>query len=162
MKIYNLTIIAICLSSIALGITLTNQFHTNFIHPIDRARGILIQVQATSDPQTIQNELVTVKRLLPASGNPVWISPTDDTDFGLMQNDLQAMLGTANNIAHAPSWSSDFHTGILNVHDQATTLVFNMLDATPYMYASLPFVSSNALWLLGVIGLAKYASVKKK
>ncbi|GEM_PF-5730678 len=162
MKIYNLPIIVICVSSIALGIFLVAQFHTDYVSPIDMARSVLVQVQATSDPQTIQNKLVTVERLLPVTGNPVLISPTEDTDFGLMQNDLKSMLGTVNHITNAPSWSSNFHTGMLNVHAQAATLVFNLLDTTPYLYASPPFVLANILWLLGAIGLVQYASIKKK
>lgn len=158
---YNFTVIAICLSSIALGILLANQFHTDYVYPMDKAREILVKVQSTSDPQTIQNDLIAVKRLLPVKGNPSIFS-TGDTDFGLMQNALDAMIGTVDNISQAPSSSTEFHTGMLNVHTQATTLVFNILDATPYMYLSLPFVIANAVWLLGIIELVRYTSTKRK
>ncbi len=157
-----ISIIAVCVSSIALGIILANQFHANYIEPLDEARGILIKVQATSDPHVIQYDLVSVQKLLPASGNPVWVLPTEDTDFNMMQNDLQTMLGTVSNIESTPSWSSDFHTGMLNVHSQSTTLVFNILDATPYMYVAPYFIFANALWLLGIMGLARFVSVTKK
>lgn len=159
---YNFTVIAICLSSIALGILLVNHFYTDHVYPMDKAREILVKVQSTSDPQTIQNDLVTVKRLLPVKGNPVLMFSTDDTDFGFMQNDLEVMLGTVDNISQAPSSSAEFHIGMLNVHAQASTLVFNILDATPYMYLSLPFVIANAMWLLGVMELVRYTSIKKK
>lgn len=155
-------IVALCISAIALGIMLAIQFHAYYVHPLDEARGVLVQVQSTSDPKTMQSELATVKRLLPASGNPVVIFPTGDTDFGIMQNDLQTMLGAVDNVAYVPSWSSGFHTGMLNVHAQAATLVFNIIDATPYMYISLPYAFANALWLLGILELIRHTGIKKK
>lgn len=162
MKNYNIPIIAICLSSIALGILLVIQFHTDFIHPIDKARGTLSQVQATSDPVIIRSELVTVKGLLPASGNPVWISPTEDTDFRLMQRDLQTMLGTVDEVANTSPDSAAFHAGMLNIHTQASAISFNLIDVTPYLYARLPFVLANSMWLLGVMGLVSFVYAKKK
>jgi hypothetical protein len=156
------SIIAVCIFLIAFGIVLENQFHVNYIQPLDVARGMLIKVQATSDLQAIRSDLSSVQRLLPASGNPVWVSPTADTDFRLMQNDLKVMLGTVDNIENTPSWSSNFHTMMLNVHSQATTLIFNILDATPYMYVTPSFIFANSLWLLGIIGLARFVSVMKK
>lgn len=150
------------MSSVALGIMLAIQFHADYVHPLDEARVVLVQVQSTSDPETIHGELATVKKLLPASGNPVLISPTEDTDFGLMQKDLETMLGTVDNISYIPSWSLNFHTGMLNVHSQASALLFDILDTTPYLYLSPSFVLANTLWLLGVMGLAQYANTKKK
>ncbi|MGI0088291.1 MAG: hypothetical protein ACREBI_10120 [Nitrosotalea sp.] len=162
MKNLRFLIIVASISSIVLGIVLATQFQIDYIHPLDEARGMLVQVQATSDPIAIHSDLDTVKRLLPVAGNPAWISPTEDTDFGIMQNDLQTMLGTVDNIAYAPSWSSGFHTGMLNVHSHATILVFDIIDATPYLYASPPFILANFLWLLGTMGLASFMGIKKK
>ena len=162
MRNRDLPIIAISLLAVGLGIMLEGNIHDDFVHPLDEARGILIHVQATSDPEEIHGELVDIKRLLPASGNPVLINPTGETDFGLMQSDLESMLGTVNSISSVPEQSQNFHTGMLNVHSQATMLVFDMLDATPYVYLGLPFVFANALWLVGLFGLVQYGNIRKR
>ncbi|MDE1863060.1 MAG: hypothetical protein KGI33_09125 [Thaumarchaeota archaeon] len=162
MRNRNLPIIAISLLAIGLGIMLEGDFHASYVHPLDEARGMLSHIQATSNLAEIHGELVEIKRLLPASGNPVLINPTGETDFGLMQSDLESMLGTVNSISSVSEQSQNFHTGMLNIHAQSTTITFNLLDATPYMYMNLQFVLANAMWLLGVNGVIQYAGTKRK
>ena len=97
---------------------------------------------------------------MPKSGNPVWIFPTQDTDFGMMQKDLNTMLSTVDKISTTSPDSAAFHTGMLNVHSQATTIVFNLLDATPYMYVSISNMLFGSIWVAVIIGI--FALLKKK
>ena len=130
------------------------------IYPLDQSRGILLRIQATSDPQSIENDLRMVQNLLPKSGNPVWIFPTQDTDFGMMQKDLDTMLSTISVISTTSPDSAAFHTGMLNIHYQSSTIVFNLLDATPYMYASVSNLLFGSIWVAVIIGI--FALLKKK
>src|SRR5579885_300077 len=145
---------------IVLGVVMAFEEYGTTIYPIDQARGLLLRIQATSDPQSIHNDLTAVKALLPPSGNPVWIFPTDDTDFGLMQKDLTAMLAITDLIANTSPDSAAFHTGMLNVHYQASTIVFNLLDATPYMYVSISNILFGCIWVAVIIGI--FAVLKRK
>jgi cellulose synthase/poly-beta-1,6-N-acetylglucosamine synthase-like glycosyltransferase len=145
---------------IILGVVMAFEEYGTTIYPLDQSRGLLIRIQATSDPQAIHDDILSVQKLLPKSGNPVWIFPTEDTDFGLMQSDLKTMLGTVDKIATTSPDSAAFHTGMLNVHSQATTIVFNLLDATPYMYVSISNMLFGCIWVGVIIGI--FAMLKRK
>ena len=108
----------------------------------------------------ISNDIKTVQQLLPKSGNPVWIFPTSDTDFGLMQKDLDTMSSTVDKISTTTPDTAAFHTGMLNIHYQSSTLVFNLLDATPYMYVSISNMLFGSIWVAVIIGI--FALLKKK
>ncbi|MDE1861945.1 MAG: glycosyltransferase [Thaumarchaeota archaeon] len=145
---------------IVLGVVMAFEEYSTTIYPLDQARGLLSRIQATSDPQSIHNEIEAVKTLLPASGNPVWIFPTEETDFGKMQRDLSYMLGTVDKISTTSGDSAAFHAGMLNVHGEATALVFNLLDATPYMYVSISNMLFGCIWVAVIIGI--FAVLKRK
>jgi hypothetical protein len=48
---------------------------------------------------------------------------------------------------------------MLNIHAQATTIVFNILDATPYMYVSVSNMLFGSIWVAVIIGI--FALLKK-
>lgn len=148
------------LGLIILGVVMAFEEYSSTIYPLDQARGILVRIQATSDTQSIHNDLKLVKQLLPKSGNPVWIFPTDATDFGLMQNDLDTMISTVEKISNTSPDTAAFHTGMINIHSQATAIVFNLLDATPYMYVSISNILFGCIWVAVIIGI--FAVLKKK
>ena len=145
---------------IAVGVVMAFEEYGSTIYPLDQSRGILSRIQATSDPQVIHDDLQMVQQLLPKSGNPVWIFPTDETNFGLMQKDLTTMLSTLDKISTTSPDTAAFHTGMLNIHAQATTIVFNLLDATPYMYVSVSNMLFGSIWVAVIIGI--FALLKKK
>jgi hypothetical protein len=145
---------------IVVGVVMAFEEYGSTIYPLDQSRGILIRIQATSDPQAITDDIKMVQQLLPKSGNPVWIFPTQDTDFGMMQKDLTTMLSTVDKISTTLPDTAAFHTGMLNVHSQATTIVFNLLDATPYMYVSISNMLFGSIWVAVIIGI--FALLKKK
>src|SRR5579872_769851 len=145
---------------IVVGVVMAFEEYGSTIYPLDQSRGILSRIQATSDSQTIHDDIAAVQQLLPKSGNPVWIFPTDETNFGLMQKDLSTMQSTLDKIATTSADSAAFHTGMLNIHAQATTIVFNLLDATPYMYVSVSNMLFGSIWVAVIIGI--FALLKKK
>ncbi len=145
---------------IVVGVVMAFEEYGTTIYPLDQSRGLLIRIQATSDPQSIANDIKMVQQLLPKSGNPVWIFPTQDTDFGMMQKDLTTMSSTLDKISTTSPDTAAFHTGMLNIHSQATTIVFNLLDATPYMYVSISNMLFGSIWVAVIIGI--FALLKKK
>ncbi|MDH2907555.1 MAG: glycosyltransferase family 2 protein [Candidatus Nitrosotalea sp.] len=145
---------------IVIGVVMAFEEYGSTIYPLDQSRGILSRIQATSDPQTIADDIKTVQQLLPKSGNPVWIFPTQDTDFGMMQRDLSTMSSTLDKVSTTSADTAAFHTGMLNIHSQATTITFNLLDATPYMYVSISNMLFGVIWVAVIIGI--FALLKKK
>ena len=106
------------------------------------------------------SDLRTVKILVPKTGNPVWIFPTDATDFGLIQKDLDTMISTVDKISTSSQDSSAFHTGMLNVHFQAQAIDYNMISAIPYMYVSFNNIIFSSVWIAAIIGI--FAIIKRK
>lgn len=138
------------------GILLASETYRNFTKPLDLARSLLSSIQSTSNPQIVANNLITAKTTLPESGNAVWVLPTDDTDFGMMQNNLNNMLSSVNKIQHLSPDDFELKTTMLNVHAEATTIVFSLHDAESYVWITPAFVFSNLLWVSGYICLCDF------
>jgi len=49
---------------------------------------------------------------------------------------------------------------MLNVHTQAIAIVYNLLDATPYMYVSVSNILFGCIWVAIIIGI--FSLLKKK
>ncbi len=130
------------------------------IYPLDLSRGYLEGIETSSDPQMILSHLNSIKTSLPAEGNPVWIFPTDSTNFARMQADLDGMIISVEKIATVPTDSSAYHTGMLDVKERAEILGDNIEDATPYMYVSQWNIVYSALWIAAIIGI--FAVLKRK
>lgn len=161
MKIPTSYAISGCIIVIVFGFFLTVIIYGSIMTPFKQARESLVRIEATSDPQTILNEIKIVKYSLPKSGNPVLIAPTDDTDFGFMQKDLDWMQSTANDTGYN-SGSNGLQTDMYNIHTQTSTLIFNLLDAEPYMYLSFSFLFTNIVWILGCLGLYHVVTKNRK
>ena len=59
--------------------------YANDVYPLDQSVGFLDRIVATSDPQSIIADINSIKANLPETGNPVWIFPTDSTNFARIQ-----------------------------------------------------------------------------
>ena len=92
--------------------------------------------------------------------NPVWMFPTDSTNFLRMQNDVKTMIATVEKISAIPKDSSAYHTGMMDLNDSALQLRINIMDATPYSYVSGPNVVYSAICIAAI--LAIFASLKTK
>ncbi len=145
---------------IVLGVVMAFEEYSTTIYPIDQARGLLVRMESTSDPQTIHDNIQSVQALIPTHGNPVWIFPTDDTDFGLMQKDLSTMSETNDKISITSPDSAAFHAGMQNIHYEQAQLVNSLVDATPYMYVSISNILFGCIWVAVIIGI--FAMLKKK
>lgn len=140
---------------IGFGVYLTYYYYDNSTYPLQETRGLLDRIQTTTDTQVIIECLNTIKVLLPQQGNPVWIFPTETTDFGLIQKDLDAMIADANMVSTAPLDSTDFYSKIMNVHEHSSSIKLAILDAVPYVYTDLSFVFATLIWMVGLMGLTE-------
>jgi cellulose synthase/poly-beta-1,6-N-acetylglucosamine synthase-like glycosyltransferase len=156
---YKLALVGI-MGFIIFGVISAFEGYKNSVYPLEESRGILSRIQATSDPQQLLSEIRTLKVLLPKDGNPVWIFPTDATDFGLIQNDLNTMISTVDKISTSSQSVSDYSTGMIDVHFRAQAIDSNLLDAIPYMYVSFSNVVFSSVWIAAIIGI--FAIIKRK
>lgn len=94
------------------------------------------------------------------SKNPVWVFPTESTNFIRIHNDVTSMLQSVENISMIPQDNSAYHTGMLDINDRASLLRLNIMDATPYMYVSIANVFSSIVWIAVIIGI--FTALKRK
>jgi len=159
------------------GFMAINGYNTD-IYPLDRMRGHLDGIIGSSDPVAIRAHLVAIQADLDivmenpnllettnTSGeiiakNPVWLFPTESTNFLRIQNDVNTMLTGVEKISVVPKDSSAYHTGMIDLSDRALHLRINIMDATPYMYVSAPNVLFSTIWIVAI--LAIFTALKRK
>ncbi len=156
---YKLAVVGI-IGFIIFGVVVAFEGYKNSVYPLEESRGLMSRIQATEDPQDIMSELRTAKILIPKTGNPVWMFPTDSTDFGLIQKDLDTMIATVYKISTTSQDDAAFHTGMLTLHFQAATIDYDLINAIPYMYVSFSNVIFSSVWIAAIIGI--FAIIKRK
>ncbi len=156
---YKLAMIGI-VAIIVFGAYMAFSGYQNDVYPLDLARGHLEGIGASSEPATILAHLQAIKENLPEEGNPVWIFPTETTNFARMQSDVSEAIAIVEVIATVPKDSSVFHTGLLDIKESADILNDNLEDATPYMYASVSNIIFASIWIVGILGI--FAILKRK
>jgi hypothetical protein len=105
-------------------------------------------------------DINAIKGYLPAEGNPVWIFPTDTTNFTRIQADLDVMFASAEKISAVPRDSSAFHTGMIDISDRSLIIQKQIMDMVPYMYASVSNILFASIWIAVIIGV--FAILKRK
>ena len=130
------------------------------VYPMDLSIGLFDRIMASSEPKTIIADINAIKGYLPAEGNPVWIFPTDTTNFTRIQADLDVMLASAEKISAVPRDSSAFHTGMMDISLRSEIIQKQMMDMVPYMYASISNILFASIWIAVIIGV--FAILKRK
>jgi len=146
------------------------------IYPLDRIRGNLDGIYSSSDPSVIHDHLVAIQTdldlvmvnipdTMDANGNliaknPVWIFSTESTNFLRIQNNIDTMITSVNEISSISKDNSAYHTGMLDINDRAEIIKTNVMDATPYMYVSPENMMMSVIWVAAIIGI--FAVLKRK
>ena len=146
------------------------------IYPLDRIRGNLDGIVSSSDPVVIREHLVAIQtdldlvmvnlpELTNESGkviskNPVWLFGTESTNFLRIQNNIDTMFAGVDEVSSIPKDNPAYHTGMIDIHDRASLLQINIMDATPYMYVSPANMMFSAIWIAAIIGI--FAILKRK
>jgi len=158
---YKLALVGI-FAIIAIGGYASYAGYASAVYPLDQSVGFLDRIVATSNPQTIINDINSIKANLPTTGNPVWIFPTDSTNFLRIQSDLDTMLISAEKITAVPTDSAAYHTGMLDINSRAVLLQENIADAIPYMYVSFSNIIFSSIWIAAILGIFAILNKKKQ
>ena len=158
---YKLALVGI-FAIIAIGGYASYAGYASTVYPLDQSVGFLDRIVATSNPQTIINDINSIKANLPATGNPVWIFPTDSTNFLRIQSDLDTMLISAEKITAVPTDSAAYHTGMLDLNSRAVLIQENIADAIPYMYVSFSNIIFSCIWIAAILGVFAVLNKKKQ
>lgn len=151
----------LCVGMVVAGLYLSMWHYQDAIHPLTLAEDDLRGMVASSDHLEImahlenaKHNLATMMDRLPESKNPVWLFPTESTNFLRIENDVDTMIASVGKISAVPNDSSAYRVGVLDVHHRADAIRENIADAKGFMYASAANVSFTLVWVLGAAGLA--------
>ena len=174
-KIYKISMVGM-VAIIVFGGFMAIYGYNEDIYPLDRMRGHFDGIVGSSDPEAIQAHLMAIKQDLAivmenmpettnAEGevigkNPVWIFPTESTNFLRIESDVDSMIALLAKISTVPKDSSAYNTGMLSIDEQAKSLEENIMDATPYSYVSVSNIVFSTLWIAVIIGI--FAALKRK
>jgi cellulose synthase/poly-beta-1,6-N-acetylglucosamine synthase-like glycosyltransferase len=147
------------LGFLCLGATLVFFGYQSAVYPLDKAMGYLVRAESAQTPAMVADYLRPVKHLLPMEGNPVWSFPNPRTDFGLIQNDLDAMLLRTTSISSVEPNSAAYNTGLEDLHGSIKIVESNLEEATPYIYVSFTNILLGGLWI--GITLLIFASLRR-
>jgi len=152
-----------CIGIIAVGFYLNFEYYQSTIHPLNLANNNLNDIVTSSDHTVIsthwseiKQNLIQVMEKLPESKNPVWMFPTEATNFLRIENDVNTMITMTEKISTVPKDSSAYYTGMLDIGQRSLYIQENIADAKGFLYASTTNVFFTLVWLLGVTGLLRY------
>ena len=173
--VYKFSMIGI-IAIIVFGGYMAFSGYNSDIYPLDKIRGHLNGIVGSSDPAVISNHLSAIQVQLDIvmqnvpettdangeviSRNPVWLFPTETTNFLRIQSDVDTLHASIVKISTVPKDSSAYHTGMLDINNRAMSLRTDIMDATPYMYVSLENMLFSTIWIAAI--LAIFATLKRK
>ena len=165
-KIYKISLGGIIALILLGGIMSFIGYHES-IYPMDRIRGYLDGIITSSDPATIRSHLAAINQDLAVvmgnlddTNNPVWIFPTESTNFLRIQNDVATLSSGLEKVSSVSTDNAAYHTAMLDINYRAMLLKTNISDATPYMYVSYWNVAYSILWIVAIVGI--FAVLKRK
>jgi cellulose synthase/poly-beta-1,6-N-acetylglucosamine synthase-like glycosyltransferase len=140
------------LAFIAFGAGIAYYGYQQTIYPIDKAAGYLSRAETSQTAEMLVSHIQRVQQLLPKHGNPVWsFFSTPRTDFGLIQNDLSAMISRANSVSSEGPNSSAYNAALQDIHASVEILQSNLQETIPYLYVSLTNVILAIIWVAIIV-----------
>ena len=165
-RTYQIAMIGVLAIIVFGGFMAINGYHAD-VYPLDRIRGNLDGIIGSSDPAAIKihltaikQDLVIVMEKLPESKNPVWVFPTESTNFLRIERDVDNMLVNVQTISGVSPDSAAFQTGMTNIGERSLALRQNIMDATPYMFVSISNIIFSTMWIAAILGI--FAILKRK
>lgn len=156
---YRKLVMPVVVGYLCLGCVLAYFGYQNTIYPIDKAIGYLSRAESAQTADAMAGYLRSVKQLLPTQGNPVWTFPSPKTDFGLIHNDIDAMLYRATSLSSFGPNNVSYNTALEDIRASVKIVESNLEDATPYIYASFTNILLAGLWI-GVM-LLVFAALRR-
>ena len=155
---YRLSIVIISIITF-FGIYAAYTGYQTHVYPIDMSRGLLDRIIASSDVNSILDDLHRIKNYLPKDSNPVWLFPTDSTNFVRIQKDLDNLIHTVI-VLKTVSDKTTFNTGMIDIDNRSQLIKENLVDVTPYVYVSISNIVYSVIWIASILGF--FTILKKK
>ncbi len=135
---------------IVVGVVIFTWLYVEFIYPLDIAIGFLSRAQSAGYAEDIARYIRQAKPLIPTEGNPVYIFPTSRTDFKLIHNDLEAILGRLSTIAGLSRDTSAYAQTLNDIRGRLSVIVGHIGEAMPYTFLTPSNIGIFLVWLISL------------
>ena len=130
-----------------VGCALLYIAYYNSFYAIDRANALFSRAETAGFAEEMVDYMQRGRVLLPKSGNPVWWFPTDKTDFGEIQKDIDSILARANIVESLPRNSPAYQQGMDDLRGKIRALELQVAEASGYMFVSGTNIVTSTVWL---------------
>ncbi len=147
------------LAFLTMGASTAYFGYQNTMYLLDKAVGFVARAETAQTPGQVAEYIKLTQELIPADGNPVWLFPTSETDFALIQANLDSIVVRANIASAMDPLSHSYNIAIRDMHMSAGTIRTNLLEIIPYTYISLSNIILAGLWVTATIAI--FAALRK-
>jgi len=127
--------------------------YQNSMYVLDKAVGFVARAETAQTPEELGKYIKMSQALLPRDGNPIWLFPTPESDFALIQDNLNSLILRANIASEMNPTGESYNIAIMDMHMSAGTIRTNLLDIIPYTYVSMSNIVLAGLWVSAIIAI---------
>ncbi|MAH21235.1 MAG: hypothetical protein CMO12_00285 [Thaumarchaeota archaeon] len=135
--------------------------YVDTIYALERANALFSRAETAGFAEGVVLYMDSGRKFLPTEGNPVWIFPTDKTNFRLINNDLNELLERGRMLQKLPRNSDGYQQGMDDLRGRIKTIQIQVSEAAPFLYASLPHILTSLAWTILLLGFISYLSRRK-
>src|SRR5215210_3211549 len=133
--------------------------YQNTMYVLDKAVGFIARAETAQTPEQLAEYVKLAQKLIPSEGNPVWLFPTANTDFALIQDNLDSIVFRANIASAMDPRSESYNIAIRDMHVSAGSIRTNILEVIPYTYITIGNIVLTGLWVAVIIVI--FAAMRK-
>jgi hypothetical protein len=141
------------LAFLTMGASVAFFGYQNTMYVLDKAIGFVARAETAQTPEQLALYIKLTQKLIPSDGNPVWLFPTPETDFALIQDNLDSMIVRANIASGMDPLSGSYSIAIRDMHMSAGTIRTNLIELIPYTYITLSNIILAGIWVTTIIAI---------
>ena len=139
-----------------IGAALFYSAYYNSFYAIDRANALFSRAETAGFAGDMIDYIQRGRVLLPRSGNPVWWFPTDKTNFGEIQKDIDGIIARARILQAMPTNSSAYQQGMDDLRGKIKAMELQIAEASGYMFVSGWNLVVSLIWLAALAIFVSY------
>ena len=138
---------------LTVGASIAYFGYQNTMYVLDRAVGYVARAETAQTPGQLANYIKMTQELLPRDGNPIWLFPTPESDFEMIQANLESIVRRANSVSAMNPLSESYNIAIIDMHSSVGIMRTNLLDIILYIYVSMSNILLAGLWVSATIAI---------
>ena len=139
-----------------IGAALFYSAYYNSFYAIDRANALFSRAETAGFAGDMIDYIQRGRVLLPRSGNPVWWFPTDKTNFGEIQKDIDGIIARARILQAMPTNSSAYQQGMDDLRGKIKAMELQIAEASGYMFVSGWNLVVSLIWVAALAIFVSY------